>query len=501
MPVTLTRTCRLVVLLLLAANAVGCAEEEREVTTTSDEAYAAYEEATADLERFRLEEARARFAEAVALDPQFSMAWAHLGIVQRQLGQTEEADASIEKAWETRSTASEVESLWIDRLHALFARDTDRADEDYAKLLESYPDHPWVLRLRAEYAKQNNDFETALACYDRLLEKDPDAVAIHNLKGYLYLSQGDYENAVRSLQRYAYYAQDQANPHDSLGEAYLHIGRYEDAIGEFRTALEIDPTFVWSADNLAAALSITGQTRAAVKVLQVSRPVFEERRMIPWWDMSRTRIAVRAEHWNEVLDLTGDSLDRLGELEAHEKLEYELFTRWARSMALLETGQKEAAGEALNELARVADEVRNYGPVAKLQRPQQLMELNEAMTLARFDRSEGRPAEGIPRLQEAVDKAELSPYELSYPTYELAMAYLAADQPEAAAAAAQKILDAIPTAPKLNLVAAKALARTGNRDLALEHLQTYLDVMRNADADDAQVEEATALLQQLVPRS
>ena len=55
--------------------------------------------------------------------------------------------------------------------------------------------------------------------------------------------------------------------------------------------------------------------------------------------------------------------------------------------------------------------------------------------------------------------------------------------------------------PGLNFAAAKAWARAGNRDLALDHLQTYLDVMRNADNDHEQVQEATALLQRLVPRS
>lgn len=487
--------------LLLLGLVAGCSKEEREVTTSSDEAYAAYQEGEADLERFRLEAAREEFAEAVTLDPQFAMAWARLGIVQRQLGLNDEARASVQTAFDDRQTASEIESLWIDRLHALFERDTERADAAYQEMLERYPDHPWVLRLRAEYAKQNNDFEEALACYDQLLEQDPDAVAVHNLKGYLYLSEGDYEKAVQSLQRYAYYAQDQANPHDSLGEAYLHIGRYEDAIGEFRTSLEIDPTFIWSANNLAEALSVTGQIHAAEKVLEVYKPVFEERRMMPWWDMSRTRVALRAENWDEVLELTATSLTKLSELETEQRLEYELFARYARTMALLESGKEDAAREALGELARVADEVRNWGPIAKLERPRQLMELNEAMTLSRFDRAEDVPAKGIPRLEAALATAELSPYELSSPTWELAMAYLDSGQPEAAAAAAQRILDVIPTAPRLNLVAAKAYARAGDRDVALTHLQTYLDVMRNADADHPQVEEATELLQQLVPRS
>lgn len=479
----------------------GCGEEPREVTTSSDLAYECYTDGKASMERFRLEKGRQCFLDALEHDPEFSMAWAELGIAQRQLGEKEAAEKSIRRAWETRENATEVEAIWIARLKALFDRDHETAEAAYAELTEKYPDHPRVLRLRAEYAKQSNDFETAHACYDRLLEEDPDAVAIHNLKGYLYLSQGDYEQAVLSLQRYAYYAPDQANPHDSLGEAFLHTGRYVEAIREFRTALDIDPAFLWSANNLSVALSITGQTKSAVLLLDKYKPGFEERKMLAWWELSRSKVALRAKHWPEVLDLTATSLATIADLGDQEKLEYELFARYARSMALLEVGNMDAAREALSELALVAQRVRGYEAIAKLERPQQMLELHEAMTLSRFDRAEGVPTEGIPRLEASLAAASLSPHELAQPTYELAMAYLDAGQPETAATVAQRILDVIPTAPELNFAAAKAWARAGNRDLALDHLQTYLDVMRNADNDHEQVQEATALLQRLVPRS
>jgi len=491
--------------LLLLALAVwllpGCSEDPREVTTSSDLAYTCYMDGRASMERFRLEESRQCFLDALEHDPEFSMAWAQLGIAQRQLGDIEAAKESIRRAWDTRENATEVEAIWITRLKALFDRDHEAAKAAYAELTEKYPDHPWVLRLRAEVAKQSNDYETALACYDRLLEEDPNAVAVHNLKGYLYLAQGDYEQAVLSLQRYAYYAPDQANPHDSLGEAFLHTGRYEEAIHEFRTALEIDPAFLWSANNLSVALSITGQTRAAVLLLDNYKPGFEERKMVAWWELARSRVALRARHWPEVLDLTAASLTTIAKMSDQEKLEYELFARYARSMALLEVGNMDAAREALAELALVSQRVRGYEAIAKLERPQQLLDLHEATTLSRFDRAEGVPTEGIPRLEASLAAASLSPHELAHPTYELAMAYLDGGQPETAAAVAQRILDVIPTAPELNFAAAKAWAKAGNRDLALEHLQTYLDVMRNADDDNERVQEATALLQRLVPRS
>lgn len=479
----------------------GCAEEERKVTTTSDLAYACYEDGRAAVERFRLEKARECYLDATKHDPEFAMAWAQLAVIQRQLGDREGAQESIHRANEARLTASEVEALWVARIYALFQRDSESADKLWKEMAEKYPEHELVLRTKAEFAKQNNDYDTAMECYDKLLELDKDLVAIHNLKGYLYLQQGNYEQAVLSLKRYAYYAPDQANPHDSLGEAFLYIGRYDEAIYEFRTALEIDATFHWSARNLAEALSITGQKKSAVKVLKKWRPLFEERQMIPWWDMTRSMIAVRAGEWDEVLELTEQNLERLKEISDLEKFEYELFAHYARTMALLETGKLEAAQQASGELERVAERMHEFGAVAHMERPKQMMAINEAMVISRFDRAAGVPANGIARLEESIAASEFSPHELVWPIRELALAYLDSDQPAEAAATAQRILEEIPTAPELNLVAAKALAAEGNREAALGLLQTYLDVMRKADPGHGQVAEATALVQQLTPRS
>jgi tetratricopeptide (TPR) repeat protein len=479
----------------------GCATDERKVTTSSDLAYQCYNDGRAAVERFRLEKARECYEDAIRHDPEFAMAWAQLAVVQRQLGDREGAQESIRRAYEARETASEVEALWVARVHALFQRDSETADAVWKQMNEKYAEHELVLRIRAEYAKKDNDFDTAMECYDKLLELDKNLVAIHNLKGYLYLQEGDYEQAVLSLQRYAYYAPDQANPHDSLGEAFLYIGRYDDAIREFRTALEIDPTFHWSARNLAEALSITGQTKSAIKVLDKWRPLFEERQMIPWWDMTRATISFRAQDWQEVLDLTEKNLERLAALSEQEKFEYELYAGYTRTMALLETGQYEAAEQTASELDRVAKRIHDFGAVSHLERPKQMMAIREAMVASRFDRAAGAPASGIARLEESIATSKFSPHELAWPTRELALAYLESGQPNEAAEVVQRVLDAIPTAPELNLVAAKAQAAAGNRDEALGLLQTYLDVMRKADPDHRQVAEATALVQQLTPRS
>ena len=85
-----------------------------------------------------------------------------------------------------------------------------------------------------------------------------------------------------------------------------------------------------------------------------------------------------------------------GEGDDYEYVEYELFARYARTIALLETGRRDAATEAASELERVAGRLEEMGSMAKLKRPQQIMAINEAIVIARLERADGNPAGGIP---------------------------------------------------------------------------------------------------------
>jgi tetratricopeptide (TPR) repeat protein len=269
--------------------------DEREVTTSSNEAYECYREGLANTTRFRLEQAYDCFAKAVEIDPEFAVGHMRLALAARELGRTEAYEEHLARAIEKRQSASEIEQLWIERLQAVVEGDHQKGKKIYEQMEALYPDHRWVLRLKAEFAKMNGKYEEALEAYNRILEQDPEAVDIHYLKGYLFLSQGEYEEAVQSLQRYAFYAPDQANPHDSLGEAYMSVGRYEESIHEFKQALEIDETFVWSGVHRSEVLAITGQFEKAQHVLNIVQPVFEERGWDNWLVTQRMKIDYLAE--------------------------------------------------------------------------------------------------------------------------------------------------------------------------------------------------------------
>lgn len=473
-------------------------DEPRDVSTTSDEAYALFQEGRAHLERYEIEEAVDAFEAAVEADSTFAMAFLQLGQAQFLGGQSVMGRVNLRRAWERREAASERERLWIEMFDARYARKPAAADSLAGELVTLYPEHPWVLRMQGDRAREQADYEAALDFYDRVLELDPGAVDIHNMKGYTYLAMGRYEDAVQSLQRYAFYSPDQPNPHDSLGEAYFATGRFDEATKEFLTALELEPGFAWSALHLVDVLSVTGQVDRAHRVLDEYEDLMIERGWVQPYNQTLMRIDLRAERWEELL-AQSDELLRDSEILTKPD-EMTVFAMFTRTMALLELGELDAARESLERLASMSDAF--FESMSKqYEWFEQVARLNRAVVMARLARAEGRPAEGIEELASAIEASHRSPHELAFFRYHLGLAQLDADRYEEAAATAESALERIPTLPGLNYVAALAKLKLGDREGALEHLGTYLEVMRMADKDLVPAERAKQLLQRIVPRS
>jgi len=327
---------------------------------------------------------------------------------------------------------------------------------------------------------------------------DPEAIEIHNHKGYMYLALGEYEQAIHALQRYAYYAPDNANPHDSLGEAYLYEGEYERAIAEFLKALEIEPTFVWSGVHLAQALGTTGQFRRADQTLEELRPIFEDRDQLSWMITEKLKLAFMAERWEPLVELAEAQLP-FDDNDSLEKTEFHVWVHYARTAGYLELGKLSAARAAEADLQTL---IQTLGKKASAYGMwDSIFEINRAYLESRFARFEGEPDRAIEDLRTAIADSRMSPHELAPFRYELAEALLTSGRAAEAAEAADELLVKIPTAPRMNLLAAKAYQALGEREPALQHLRTYLEVMRLADYGNPRVAEATRLLQQMVPRS
>ena len=76
----------------------------------------------------------------------------------------------------------------------------------------------------------------------------------------------------------------------------------------------------------------------------------------------------------------------------------------------------------------------------------------------------GDPASGVQQLREAIEASSLSPHEISMFRYELAEALLESGEPQEAVEVVHAVLDRIPNAPMMNLVAARGHRELGERE-------------------------------------
>ncbi|HEX9303883.1 MAG TPA: tetratricopeptide repeat protein [Thermoanaerobaculia bacterium] len=238
--------------LLVAVAGVAAAlylSNRRDVTTSSDEAYRVYREATENERRFYTKEARVGFARALELDPDFAMAM--LGLAR--MSEREQARSLVHRAERLKSRLTDRERRHVDLHLAIYEKGPEERQKIAHEILERYPDDFRATSMVAMYEASKGRTEEAVKVFTKLLEADPNSAEAYNLIGYYYGYRGDYEKAIENLKKYQFMAPDQANPHDSLGEIQAYSGHYDEAIQNLNRALTIKPDFYAPYDHLGVA--------------------------------------------------------------------------------------------------------------------------------------------------------------------------------------------------------------------------------------------------------
>jgi len=170
-----------------------------QATTSSLEALQAYSLGHVKHQHFDDEGSIDHFKKAVALDPNFAVAWAELGVASGNTGQFQQSQQSIKKAFELQDRASEREKLYIQgHYYDEVAGDSDKIVEIYERWKATYPREtlPWDnLALRYEgLGHPEKSLETA----SEAMRLDPkDNYAYQNLSdAYLSLNRFDEAQAV-----------------------------------------------------------------------------------------------------------------------------------------------------------------------------------------------------------------------------------------------------------------------------------------------------------------
>ena len=216
-----------------------------EATTGSMEAYEYYLKGKDDFRKFYYEDARKSLEKAVELDPEFALAYVYLGLTQSNLGNFQARNAAIEKANALAHKVTDIERSYIQAAYAYsIERNSEKAVGILRELTRKYPREKLAYFYLAVSYRTGGDYENARAASNEALELDPDYAEAHNELGYVYMALNNYERAVEQFQEYAALNPQDANPLDSMAEAYYLMGWLDESIAKYKEALTMKPDFL-----------------------------------------------------------------------------------------------------------------------------------------------------------------------------------------------------------------------------------------------------------------
>jgi tetratricopeptide (TPR) repeat protein len=305
-----------------AEDAGRAANEKVPVTSKSKEARALYDQGVGLFDQLRFYDAREKFREAAAKDPDFAMAHYQLALTTPS---SKESLEHLRKAVALSGTASEGERLAILGLEAAF--NSDRAKQlQYAKeAVEKYPgDERARLTLAFIYSGQQEN-EKAVDELKKAVEINPSFSPAYNSLGYAYRPLNMNAEAEAAFKKYIELVPNDPNPYDSYAELLMKNGRFDESIAQYRKALSLDPNFTNSHFGVASNLMFQGKHDQAIaeaqKIADGARSDGDRRfaffvKSVIYTDQGKPDLAVRELQKEFALDKkAGDPSQMAGDAE------------------------------------------------------------------------------------------------------------------------------------------------------------------------------------------
>lgn len=231
---------------MLTAPGVGLSTGDRrgvdEVTTTSIDAYRFYAQGLEHNNRRRDAEAVAMFEKAVAIDPQFAMAYGKLAIVEGNRGNAERRDEFSAKAFALSDRLTPRDRAYIEGVHYASSPATRaKSMAAYERCLAIAPRHE---ACRNNLGLAYNGLERyveAVQHFEVLIQAGTTIVQPYSNIGVGYRALGQPEKALAVVDAFATRNPDNAAAQVLLGVALVGVNRLDEAIRVLDKARLLDP--------------------------------------------------------------------------------------------------------------------------------------------------------------------------------------------------------------------------------------------------------------------
>ncbi len=286
-----TRTLRVLLYCLISISVFACSRQQGStteptagsvsnkvpITASTEEARDAFIEGRALLSDLHFTESKPFFERAVALDPDFTMAYVLLATASQNAS---EFFSAVENAEASASGASAGEQLIVDAVVAASRNDQTGQADALATLLALYPDDERVHNRLGNYYNGQQNFAQAIEHYERAVAINPGYATAFNALGYAHRSSDHLDEAKMAFEKYVELIPDEANPYDSYAELLMEMGQYDESIENYRKSIRIDRNFASAYAGISVNEALRGNSdgalEAAAQMYSVARTPAEK---------------------------------------------------------------------------------------------------------------------------------------------------------------------------------------------------------------------------------
>jgi serine/threonine protein kinase/tetratricopeptide (TPR) repeat protein len=414
------------------------------------------------------------YRRAISLDPDFAMAHVYLGIAENNVGEVEEGNEEIRRAFDLRNRTSDIEQLRIaTTYYAEATGQMDKAVEVAQLWAQTYPRDPMAQAAMGGLYMWMGKYPEALASAQEQIRLDPHDVDTYENLEDTYLALNRFDEAQSALNQTR--AQWNNRGHFAAYELAFLRGDQAGMQKEFNLAQESPQDAEMLDLTQAGTEAFYGRVKASRDLTQKAVHTAQQN---GWKESAGLFQLQQALREAEV----GFSEEAIKNAQAVLRLDPTPTVRLVAALALARAGDVVRAGTIAESIDREFEPDSHWrilwNPVAKA-----------SIALHRGD-----PEEAI-KLLDIPAPVELGSYDIfpnatpMYPAYIRGEAYLRLHQGAQAAAEYQKILDHrgivlnAPTAALSHLGLARAYALEGNTAKSKAAYQEFLTIWKDADSD------------------
>ncbi len=406
------------------------------------------------------------YQRAIELDPNFAMAFARLGTVYANLGQTELSEENRKKAFELRDRASEREKLYI---MSHYYVDSGQLDKGI----------------------------TALELYKQTYPRD--SIPPNNLSS-VYNQLGQFENALENARQAVELDPDSLSGYDNLAFAYAGLNRMDEAKTTALAGLKVAPKNA-GMHSMVAGIAWNQNDQATLeRELSILENAGPDGQLLAL--MMRTELAVGSGQYRQMRSLLQKNQEAAAQAKLQENVArldaqraaweaiagYHQQAREAANRALQKSPPSNVSLDAAVALALIRDHERalKIANDVAIQRPydSNAQFVRIPLVKAIIEWNNGQPLKAIDLLDGVMVYARANQAVL----YARGLAYLQAGQATQAAQEFQMVLDnrsvyldPLTSLAKLGL--AKAYALQGDKSRSRLAYQDFLALWKDADPD------------------